>query len=78
MIVGSTFWGSVVASTKTTWSGGPSSVFSRAADAAAESMCTSSRMYTLVRPGEPSDTRLMSSRMSLTPLFDAASSSWTS
>ena len=50
-MVGSTFCGSVVASTNTTWSGGSSSVFSSAFDAAGESMWTSSRMYTFVRPG---------------------------
>ena len=43
-MVGSTFWGSVVARTKTTWAGGSSSVFSRALDAAVESMWTSSTM----------------------------------
>ena len=72
------FCGSVVASTNTTWGGGSSSVFSRAASAAFESMCTSSRMYTLWRPGVPSDAFSTRSRMASTPLFDAASSSWTS
>ncbi len=43
-MVGRTFCGSVVASTKTTWAGGSSSVFSRALDAPADSMWTSSRM----------------------------------
>jgi hypothetical protein len=43
-IVGSTFCGSVVASTNTTWAGGSSSVLSSVFDAAAESMCTSSMM----------------------------------
>ena len=43
-IVGSTFCGSVVASTNTTCAGGSSSVFSNVFDAAAESMCTSSMM----------------------------------
>jgi hypothetical protein len=49
-----------------------------ALDAAVESMWTSSTMYTFHRPGVPRaacDTR---SRMASTPLFDAASSSWTS
>ena len=43
-MVGRTFCGSVVASTKTTWAGGSSSVFSSALDAAVESMWTSSTM----------------------------------
>ncbi len=43
-MVGSTFWGSVVASTKTTWAGGSSSVFSSALEAAVDSMWTSSTM----------------------------------
>ena len=43
-MVGRTFWGSVVASTKMTWAGGSSSVFSSALDAAVESMWTSSTM----------------------------------
>ena len=77
-MVGSTFCGSVVASTNTTWSGGSSSVFSSALDAAGDSMWTSSRMYTLVRPGEPSADRSIRSRMASTPLLDAASSSNTS
>ena len=77
-MVGSTFCGSVVASTNTTWSGGSSSVFSSAFDAAVESMWTSSRMYTFVRPGVPSDALAMRSRMASTPLLEAASSSWTS
>ncbi len=46
-IVSLTFCGSVVASTNTTCGGGSSSVFSKAASAALESMWTSSRMYTL-------------------------------
>ena len=77
-MVGSTFSGSVVASTNTTWSGGSSSVFSSVLDAAVDSMWTSSRMYTFVRPGEPIDARLMRSRMASMPLLEAASSSWTS
>ena len=43
-MVGSTFCGSVVASTNVTWAGGSSSVFSSAFDAAVDSMWTSSRM----------------------------------
>ena len=37
-MVGGTLWGSVVASTKTTWAGGSSRVFKRAPAAALESM----------------------------------------
>ena len=77
-IVSETFCGSVVASTNTTCGGGSSSVFSSAASAALESMWTSSRMYTLCRPGVPSAARSMSSRMASTPLLLAASSSCTS
>ena len=46
-------------------------------DAAAESMCTSSTMYTLRRLDAPTPrcTLWMSSRIASTPLFDAASSS---
>ena len=43
-----------------------------------ESMCTSSRMYTLWRPGVPSDAFSMRSRIASTPLLLAASSSCTS
>ena len=43
-----------------------------------ESMCTSSRMYTLCRPGVPSDAFSMRSRIASTPLLLAASSSCTS
>ena len=43
-MVGSTFCGSVVARTKTTWAGGSSRVLSRAFEAAAVSMWTSSMM----------------------------------
>ena len=50
-------------------------VFSSAAEAAAVSMWTSSRMYTFVRPGEPTAARAMRSRMASTPLLEAASSS---
>ena len=75
--VGSTFCGSVVASTNTTCAGGSSSVFSSVFDAAGESMCTSSMMYTLRRLEAPTPrcTLWMSSRIASTPLFDAASSS---
>ena len=77
-MVSDTFCGSVVASTNTTCGGGSSNVFNRAASAALESMCTSSRMYTLWRPGVPSDAFSMRSRMASTPLLLAASSSCTS
>jgi hypothetical protein len=77
-MVGSTFWASVVANTKTTCPGGSSSVFNNAFDAAVESMCTSSTMYTFHRPGVPSAACATRSRMASTPLFDAASSSCTS
>ncbi|CAB5000129.1 unannotated protein [freshwater metagenome] len=76
-IVGSTFCGSVVASTKTTWSGGSSRVLRSVLDASVVSMCTSSRMYTLRDEPAPRP-RLMretKSRASCTPRFDAASSS---
>ncbi len=43
-IVLSSLAGSVVQSTKTTWGGGSSSVFSSALDASAVSECASSRM----------------------------------
>ena len=77
-IVSMTFSGFVVASTKTTWLGGSSSVFNSLADAAGVSMWTSSRMYTLCRPGVPRLTLLMMRSMSSTLLLLAASSSWTS
>ena len=73
--MGSTFCGSVVASTNVTWAGGSSSVFSSALDAAVDSMWTSSRMYTFVRPGEPMAALSMRSRIASTPLLEAASSS---
>jgi len=75
--VGRTFSGLVVASTNTTWSGGSSSVFSSAFDAAALSMCTSSTRYTLRRAVGPIPRCTLSvrSRMLSTLLFDAASSS---
>ena len=74
-IVWVTLCGSVVQSTNTTWGGGSSSVFSRAFSAPVVSMCTSSRTYTLVRPGLPIATLLTRSRMSSTLLCEAASSS---
>ena len=77
-MVSATFCGSVVASTNTTWSGGSSRVFSNAASAAFESMCTSSRMNTRWRPGLASAADSMRSRISCTPLLLAASSSRTS
>ena len=43
-----------------------------------ESMWTSSRMYTLCRPGVPSEALSIRSRIASTPLLLAASSSWTS
>ena len=76
-MVGGTFCGSVVASTKTTWLGGSSSVFSNALAAAVESMWTSSTMYTFQRPGVPRPAWATRSRMASTPLLDAASSSCT-
>ena len=48
--VAGTFCASVVASTNTVFGGGSSSVFRNAFQAAVESMCASSRMYTLLRP----------------------------
>src|SRR5256885_329446 len=75
LMVGSTFCGSVVARTKTTWPGGSSSVFRRALAAAVESMWTSSTMYTFQRPGVPRAARETRSRMASTPLLEAASSS---
>ena len=70
---------SVVASTNTTCSGGSSSVFRNAFQAAVESMCASSRMKTRLRPViGASDTFSRSARMSSTELFEAASISTTS
>ena len=77
-MVSLTFCGSVVASTNTTCDGGSSSVFSSAASACFDSMWTSSRMYTLWRPGVPSEAFSMRSRIASTPLLLAASSSCTS
>ncbi len=77
-IVSLTFCGSVVARMNTTCGGGSSSVFSSAASAPGESMCTSSRMYTRWRPGVPSEAFSIRSRIAATPLLLAASSSWTS
>ena len=77
-MVGSTFWGSVVASTKITCPGGSSSVLSRALAAADVIWWTSSMMYTFHRPGVPSATRPSRSRISSMPRLVAESSSWTS
>ena len=52
-MVGSTFWGSVVARTKITCPGGSSRVLSRVFEASVVSMWTSSTMYTFHRPGVP-------------------------
>ena len=78
-IVGSMAPISVVQSTKTTWSGGSSSVFRTAFDASFVSMCASSTMYTFRRPCTGrSATRSRISRMSSMPRWLAASSSITS
>jgi hypothetical protein len=45
-IVDSTFSGSVVAKTKTRWSGGSSTIFSRALKPCVVTMCASSTMNT--------------------------------
>ena len=78
-IVGSTRWGSVVASTNTTRGGGSSRVLSRALKAAVESMWHSSITYTFQRActGAKRE-RSISSRMLSTPVFEAASISITS
>ena len=69
----------MVASTKTVIGGGSSSVFRKAFHAAVESMCASSRMYSLRLPvSGANETLSRSSRMSSTELFDAASISTTS
>ena len=78
-IVAGSFCGSVVASMKTTFSGGSSRVLSSALNAPVDSMCTSSMIYTLLRPTAGGYLTLsLSSRMLSTPLFDAASISMTS
>ena len=77
--VAGTFCASVVASTNTVFGGGSSSVFRNAFHAACESMCASSRMYTLLRPLTGANATLSrSSRMSSTELLEAASISITS
>ena len=77
--MGSTLFASVVASTKIVCGGGSSSVLRNAFQAAVESMCASSRMYTLWRPETGAKaTFSRRSRMSSTELFDAASISITS
>ena len=77
-MVSTTLCGSVVASTNTTWSGGSSRVLSSAFSAPDVSMWTSSRRYTLVRPGVPRATLASRSRTSSTLLLEAASNSWRS
>ena len=77
-MVGRTLWGSVVAKMKSTWGGGSSRVFSKALNAAVESICTSSTMYTLRRaPCGGMRTVSRRSRISSTRLFEAASISIT-
>ena len=78
-MVGSTRWGSVVASTNTTRGGGSSRVLSRALKAAVESMWHSSITYTFQRActGAKRE-RSISSRMLSTPVLEAASISITS
>ena len=78
-MVGSTRWGSVVASTNTTRGGGSSRVLSRALKAAVESMWHSSTTYTFQRActGAKRE-RSISSRMLSTPVLEAASISITS
>ena len=77
MVIG-TLCTSVVARIKITYDGGSSSVFNSALNAAGESMCTSSMMYTLYRPSLGGySTSPISSRISSTRLFDAASISMT-
>jgi hypothetical protein len=78
-MVSGTLWTSVVASTKRTWSGGSSSVFSNALKAPVESMCTSSTTNTLYgsRAGRYFTPSTMSRTLS-TPLLEAASISMTS
>ncbi len=79
-IVSRSLYGSVVASTKMTCSGGSSSVLRRALLAARESIWASSRMYTRRAPSAAATvpTFIRISRMSSTLLCDAASSSITS
>src|SRR3954451_12118768 len=77
--VGMTLLASVVASTKIVAGGGSSSVLRKAFQAWGESMCASSRMYTLYRPLTGAYwTESRRSRMSSTELLDAASISITS
>ena len=76
-MVGSTLCFSVVARMKIAYEGGSSSVFKRALNAPAESMCTSSMIYTLYLPiCGGIRTWSIKLRMSSTELLDAASSSW--
>ncbi len=75
-MVGRIFCFSVVARMKTAWRGGSSRVFRKALNAAEESMCTSSMIYTLYFPICGGILTWSTSwRMSSTELFDAASSS---
>ncbi|CAB4909442.1 unannotated protein [freshwater metagenome] len=77
--VGRTLLASVVASTKIVRGGGSSRVLRNAFHAALDSMCASSRMYTLWRPPTGAKaTESRRSRMSSTELFEAASISTTS
>src|SRR3954466_11247390 len=73
-----TLWASVVARTKIVDGGGSSNVFKNAFHAAVDSMCASSRMYTLYRPLTGANcTESRRSRMSSTELLEAASISMT-
>ena len=70
------FFASVVASRNFTCSGGSSSVFNKALKLWPVSMCTSSIRYTLQRPWPGRNCALLSnSRVSSTPVRDAASTS---
>ncbi len=78
-MVAGTLCGSVVASTKTAWTGGSSRVLSRALKASGVSMWTSSTMYTFMRPSTGEKCTLSRrSRMSSMPRLEAASISTTS
>ena len=73
-MVAGIFCGSVVASMNSAWAGGSSSVFNTALKAEGESMCTSSMIYTLRLPDTGGYcTFSRRSRISSTPLLDAAS-----
>ena len=76
-IVGSILCFSVVASMKIACAGGSSRVLRKALNAADESICTSSMIYTLYLPiCGGIITFSVRSLISSTELFDAASSSW--